>query len=110
MSGIDRRRRDAGCFATASDDDSYGNAVMHRLVVGMFEVLQETNARFQRRGSVAQRPLDVVPQRQMRVNDRHHEDTHQALANGGALSQPGGEAKVEDGGEGSFRAAKLMRN
>jgi len=83
-------------FWANEDDDSFGEAVVGALVVGIEEVLQEAEAAFEGGGRVAEGALDGLEQRETRMGEGDDADAEEALAGGEAVGEAKEEAEVED--------------
>jgi len=77
-------------------DDGFGDAVMHALAVDVDEVLDESEAAFEGRGSVAESTLDGLPERDFGVLEGDDADVQQTLAKSESIGAPDGESGIDD--------------
>src|SRR5882724_8373749 len=90
-----------------SYDDGFGDAVVNRLTVAVLEVLQETEADFERRGGISQGALNAVPKRKTLVNQRDDAYAADALAKRAPATKPCRNAKVKQRDHGHCHTAEF---
>jgi len=88
--------------------DGFGNTVMHALAVGVNEELDESEASFKQRRTVAEAALKGLPEGNFRARERDNANVQEAFADREAVRAPDDECGVKDKIEQIFELARVV--
>lgn len=79
-----------------TDDNGFGDAIMHALAVVVDEELHETETGFESRGAIAEGAFDGLPEGNPGMGEGDDPDAKEPLAESSSIGEPDAEAGIDD--------------